>query len=92
MNNTETLTTSDTQDTRQNEHYSKQKEQHRDTDNIVHTRQNKHQSKQKGQSRMNNTGTLVTSDTENTRQNKHQSKQKEQHRDTDNIGYTRYKT
>jgi hypothetical protein len=42
MNNTETLTTSDTQDTRQNEHYSKQKEQHRDTDNIVHTRQNKH--------------------------------------------------
>ena len=50
---------------------------------------------------MNNTETLLTSDTEDTRQNKHQSKQKEQHRDkttseqhrdTDNIGYTRHKT
>ena len=39
MNNTETLTTSDTQDTRQNKHYSKQKEQHRDTDNIGYTGQ-----------------------------------------------------
>ena len=57
------MTTSDTQDTRQNKHYSKQKEQHRDTDNIGYTRQNKHQSKQKGQSRMNNTETLATSDT-----------------------------
>ena len=76
MNNTETLTTSDTQedtrmnkinttqDTRKNKHQSKQKEQHRDTDNIIHTRQNKHQSKQKGQSRMNNTETLTTSDTQ----------------------------
>ena len=127
MNNTETLTTSDTQDTGQNKHQSKQKgqsrmnntetlttsdtqdtdkintrvnrrdnqnEQHRDTDNIGYTRhrQNKHQSKQKGQSRMNNTETLVTSDTQDTGQNNHQSKQKEQHRDTDNIGYTRHRT
>ena len=38
MNNTETLTTSDTQDTGQNKHQSKQKEQHRDTDNIGYTR------------------------------------------------------
>ena len=38
---------------------------------------------------MNNTETLVTSDTQDTRQNNHKSKQKEQHRDTDNIGYTR---
>ena len=42
MNNTETLTTSDTQDTGQNKQYSKQKEQHRDTDIIGYTRQNKH--------------------------------------------------
>ena len=41
---------------------------------------------------MNNTETLTTSDTQDTRQNKHQCKQKEQHGDTDNIGYTRYKT
>ena len=51
MNNTETLTTSDTQETGQNKHYSKQKEQHRDTDKIGYTRQNKHQSKQKEQHR-----------------------------------------
>jgi hypothetical protein len=42
MNNTETLPTSDTQDTGQNKQYSKQKEQHRDTDIIEYTRQNKH--------------------------------------------------
>ena len=41
MNNTETLTTSDTQDTGQNKHQSTQKEQHRDTGNIVCTRHNK---------------------------------------------------
>ena len=67
MNNTEKLTTSDTQDTRKNKHQSKQKEQHRDTDIIVHTRQNKHQSKQKEKSRMNNTETLTTLDTQDTR-------------------------
>ena len=42
MNNTETLTTSDTQDTGQNKHQSKQKGQSRmnntDTDNIGYTR------------------------------------------------------
>jgi hypothetical protein len=42
--------------------------------------------------RRNNTKTLTTSDTQETGQNKHYSKQKEQHRDTDNIGYTKYKT
>jgi hypothetical protein len=40
---------------------------------------------------MNNTETLVTSDTQDTGQNNHLSKQKEQHRDTDNIGYTTHK-
>ena len=94
MNNTGTLTTSDTQDTGQNKHQSKQKEQHRDTDNIdtQETRQHKHQGIQKEQSRKNNTDTPFTSDTEDTRQNKHQSNQNEQHRDTDNFGYTRHKT
>ena len=37
MNNTETLTTSDTQDTGHTKYQSKQKEQHRDTDNIGYT-------------------------------------------------------
>ena len=37
-NNTETLLTSDTENTRQNKHQSKQKEQHRDNDNIGYTR------------------------------------------------------
>jgi hypothetical protein len=61
MNNTETLVTSDTQETRQNKHYSKQKEQHRDTNNIdtqdkITTRVN----------RRNNTDKLTTSDTQDT--------------------------
>ena len=64
MNNTETLVTSDTQETRQNKHYSKQKEQHRDTDNIGYTRQNKHQSKQKEQHRQ----------TDNIRYTRHRTK------------------
>ena len=58
MNNTETLTTSDTQDTGQNKHQSKQKGQSRmnntetlTTSDTQDTGQNKHQSKQKGQSR-----------------------------------------
>ena len=52
MNNTETLTTSDTQDTGQNKHQSKQKGQSRmnntetlTTSDTQDTRQNKHQSK-----------------------------------------------
>ena len=56
MNNTETMTTSDTQDTGQNKHQSKQKGQSRmnNTETLVtsdteDTRQNKHQSKQKEQ-------------------------------------------
>ena len=71
MNNTETLTTSDTQDTGQNKHYSKQKGQSRmnnaktlttsDTQDKINTRVN----------RRNNTETLTTSDTQDTRQNKH---------------------
>ena len=55
MNNTETLTTSDTQDTGQNKHQSKQKGQSRmnntetlATSDTQDTGQNKHQSKQKG--------------------------------------------
>ena len=54
MNNTETLTTSDTQDTGQNKYQSKQKEQSRmnntetlTTSDTQDTGQNKHQSKQK---------------------------------------------
>ena len=56
MNNTETMTTSDTQDTGQNKYQSKQKGQSRmnNTETLVtsdteDTRQNKHQSKQKEQ-------------------------------------------
>ena len=56
MNNTETMTTSDTQDTGQNKHQSKQKGQSRmnNTETLVtsdteDTRQNKHQCKQKEQ-------------------------------------------
>ena len=56
MNNTETLTSSDTQDTVQNKHYSKQKGQSRmnntetlATSDTQDTGQNKQQSKQKGQ-------------------------------------------
>jgi hypothetical protein len=56
MNNTETLTTSDTQDTGQNKHSSKQKGQSRmnntetlTTSDTQDTGQNKHESKQKGQ-------------------------------------------
>ena len=56
MNNTETLTTSDTQDTGQNKHQSKQKGQSRmnNTETLVtsdtqDTGQNNHQSKQKEQ-------------------------------------------
>ena len=58
MNNRETLTTSDTQDTGQNKHQGKQKGQSRmnntetlTTSDIQDTRQNKHQSKQKEQHR-----------------------------------------
>ena len=74
------MTTSDTQDTGQNKHQSKQKGQSRmnntetlATSDTQDTRQNKHQSKQKGQSRMNNTETLITSDAQdkiNTRVNR----------------------
>ena len=58
MNNTETLTTSDTQDTGQNKHQSKQKGQSRmnNTETLVtsdtqDTGQNNHQSKQEEQHR-----------------------------------------
>ena len=58
MNNTETLTTSDTQETGQNKHQSKQKGQSRmnntetmTTSDTQDTRQNKHYSKQKEQHR-----------------------------------------
>ena len=58
MNNTETLTTSDTQETGQNKHQSKQKGQSRmnntetlTTSNTQDTGQNNHQSKQKEQHR-----------------------------------------
>ena len=58
MNNTETLTTSDTQETGQNKHQSKQKGQSRmnNTETLTtldtqDTRQNKHYSKQKEQLR-----------------------------------------
>ena len=100
MNNTETLTASDTQDTGQNKHQSKQKGQSRmiNTQTLTasdtqDTGQNKHQSKQKGQLIMNNTETLATSDTQdtgqiNTRVNRRKIKN-EQHRDTVNIVYTR---
>ena len=67
--NTETLTTSDTQDTGQNKHQSKQKGQSRmnntetlTTSDTQDTGQNKHQSKQS----RNNTETLTTSDTQDT--------------------------
>ena len=58
MNNTETLATSDTQDTWHNKYQSKQKEQSRmnNTETLVtsdtqDTRQNNHQSKQNEQHR-----------------------------------------
>ena len=59
MKNTEKLATSDTQDTGQNKHKSKQKGQSRMNNTETLTKsdtqdpgQNKHKSKQKGQSRM----------------------------------------
>ena len=76
MNNTQTLTTLDAQDTRTNKHQSKQKGQSTmnntetlTTSDTQDTGQNKHQSKQKE-------GTIKN----------------EQHRDTGNIGYTRKMT
>ena len=92
MNNTETLTTSDTQDKINTRVNRRNNTETLTTSDTQDTGQNKHQSTQKGQSRMNNTETLKTSDTQNTGQNKHQSKQNQQHRDTDNIGYTRNRT
>ena len=75
MNNTETLKTSDTQDTdkiitRVNRRNNTETLTTSDTQD---TRKNKHQSNKKGQSRMNNTETLTTSDTQdkiNTRVNR----------------------
>ena len=71
MNNTETLTTSDTQETGQNKHQSKQKEQHRDTDYIGYTRHKKKINTRVN--RRNNTETLTSSYTQdkiNTRVNR----------------------
>ena len=82
MNNTETLATSDTQDTGQSKDQSKQKGESRmnnpetlASSDTQDTGQNKDQSKQKGQSRMNNTETWQhrihkTQDKINTRVNR----------------------
>ena len=76
MNNTETLATSNTQDTGQNKHQSKQEGQSRmnnaetlTTSDTQDTGQNKHQSKQKGESRMN-----IKRDTDNIGYTRHRTK------------------